>query len=262
MKRLIAVVLSLALLVSAFPAVAEGDWFGSLFGDIMKEVTDIANEVATDAAEIWNDVTDVAVEVWSDLSDVTMELWGEVKVFASDAWDDMQDAWKITKEYAAEAWNVTAEALGDAASDVAEFLSEVWVEVAATADGTWKWMKNATTETTKSVKSWIDAKGNQALDSLKKPFGELLGEMGLDAEQADKVWKTIVSYAKEHDLSTLSVVKIVLPYLARMSEMNPETLTTDTVSGFLMSILEKLSVTDQRKADELLKLLQQELGKN
>lgn len=267
MKRVISVILSLTLLISALPACAEGDWFGSLFGDIMKEVTDIANEVVEDVDDLWNDMADVANEVagdlseaWNDVTEVTAELWNDVKVFASDAWEDVQDTWQITAQYAAEAWHVTSEALGDAAGDVAEFLTQAWLDVAATTDGTWDWMKSKTKDAVQSILNWVSAEDSEALESLKESFQNLLEKLGLDASEAEKVWNALEAYSDEHQVSFLSAIQLVMPYLVHLANAGSIELTEDVLSSYVNSILETLGVTNQTAADDLLHTLQLELS--
>lgn len=215
MKRVLAMLLTICLLVSCGSAAAEGSW-----------LKDIWKETKEAAGEIWDETKEAAGELWDETKDTAGELWTGTKEFAGELWSGAKDAaqelWIEVKETAGELWRDIEPELRDAWDEAMEGIRELWSDVKAESVRLAKAVKEKLPEIYDKVKIWLTATGRDAAELLENGIREVCSRAGVTREDIDTVLETALEYAGMAGVALADVLKIVLCSVLSLVTDSPE----------------------------------------
>lgn len=246
-KRWIALTLTLALLSCA--------GFSSFAETADAPSDDPIGDFLTGA---WDRVTTWAKDAWQSASEWLDQAWGEASEWVGRAWNE-------SSEWVMEIWGEASAWASDSYQVVSQWMVETFDQVTESAQNAWQWLKEETATlseqsraTLERIRQAIEARENDA--DVKASFYELLEQLGVTGEDADKVWKTIQAYAKEKGISTEDAARLALPYLFQLtvnSETDPSVSASPlAIAQYLTAVFEKMGIQDDAQADELLQQLE------
>ena len=212
-------------------------------------------------------------QAWKDASSWASQAWTDAKSWADGAWGDASkwvgQAWNDSSAWVSEIWGDVSAWAGDASGAIGSWWTDTFNTV--TKDDTWQWIS----ENGKAVLTQLEQKLQEAFASakdgfsgadaeLKKTWRELLKKLQLEDADASRVMDTVRAYAEEKGISADSLEKILLPYLLKLSEdgasAGNEKMPAVTVAQYLTGIIEKLGITNEEQAQELIGGLDEILG--
>lgn len=256
-RKMLALITAMIILCGSFcSALAEEekkgpfDSIGSFFSDTWKDVS-------TWAGNAWGDVSSWTANAWGDASAWVGQAWNDTATWATDIWGDVST------------W--ASESYANASESVSTWWTETFSTVTDTSKDVWAWLKESALTLSDNQKVYLermqtvissDAEDNGM--AVKELFQDLLHEVGITGDDAERIWRTVDAYAESKGLSALTTVKLSLPYLFQLvvdeqSEEN-RSIPAIAIAQYLTGVIEKLGVTNNDIADSLVVSLNEVLG--
>lgn len=250
-KRALSIIIVIIICLNSVCAFAEGEQQGGLLDSIRSLLEEakngISNWTATTSEDAsswinntWGDASKWINQAWSDSSDWITGIWGNASAWTSRTYDNVSaatGAW----------WVKTLDMVMDQ------------------TEGTWNWIRETS--------AGLDSRGKEimgeikdaladpevTIESVREVFDGLMEKMGIDNAEAVKIWTTLLTYARQKRLSPLVVLKLVLPYLARLAidslMAQNSSIPAVAVAQYLITILGKLGIDTNSIAENLVILL-------
>lgn len=279
MKKIIALMLALMTVCTfAAGASAEGSFFSFLFGGSDSESSDAAasDSTASDAESwSWGDLASWLGEAANEAGEWLGENWGDISGWIGENWGEasewIEKAWGDSSSWATGIWGEASEWMADKSGDVSKWLAESFEEVTENGQKAWEWigehadeLKSTGEDLIDTVKKTVAATGELTEEDALATVLPLLKTLGINEEDAQKVWETVKTYAEQAGLSTSSAIKLIAPYLLQLCAENPEQSGDDVpavnVAQYLTGIMEKLGIENNTEADELVEQLNEALS--
>lgn len=250
-KRALSIIIVTIICLNSFCAFAEGERQGGLLDSIGALLEEAKNGI--------NDWTATTV---GDASSWISNTWGDASKWINQAWSDSSD-------WITDIWGNASAWTGETYDSVSTATGAWWVKTLDTVldqtDGTWNWIKE--------TYAGLDSKGKEIMGEIKDALADpevtiervrevydgLMEKLGIDDAEAVKIWTTLLTYARQKRLSPLVVLKLVLPYLARLAidslMAQNSSIPAVAVAQYLITILGKLGIDSNSIAENLVILL-------
>ena len=244
MKKSICLILSCMLLCCG-TALAEQENQGGWLDQLGGIVTDALNQAGT----FFTNASQWVSQNWGEAAQWVEKAWGQSSEWVQRIWGDASK-WAQENLNGASAW-----------------WTETYARITATADDAWKWMRDTYDQLLSQAKTETEglkqAVASQAEDTVKQQTLALLKEMKLSDEDAAKVWETLEAYAEQKGISTLSAAKLALPSLLQLTvdSRDAEPMPAVAVAQYLTAVIEKMGVTNEAEAQELIDQLNTALNR-
>ena len=259
MKRLLAALLVFCMLFAA--ALAQGE----------------QPKEEEEQKSVWDSIGGWFGQAWEDTSGWVSQAWADASKWVKGAWGDasgwVEQAWNDSSEWVTEIWgdvsSWTAETYKSASGSVSAWWVKTFNTVTASESNPWGWLTSETASLTpemrealKSVREAAVANGEDAEAKVRSAFDGIMKQLDIADENAQKIWDTIKAYAEQKGISELAALKMSLPYLLQLkidSGESEDSIPAVAVAQYLTGIIEKMKVSTNEAADDIVKQLNEAL---
>lgn len=268
-KRIIAFVLALNMLVSTPCAYADGivrGILGSIGGAISQAAEDTsqwASQAIDDttawASQTWDDTSAWASQTWDDTSSWALQAlssagdWalyavGEISSWTKQAWDNsskwVMKAWDSTSTWTSENWS--------------NFI--IWINT-ITSDNPYSWIDDSIIknglfayESFAALRAFLD--NTPDINETRQKYDEVLTELSLLNNDKEILWLMLKEWSDDQNIPFQTTAELALPFLTRLL-IEGETVIGENIefSGpivgqYLVTILETLNMHSSSDADK------------
>ena len=184
--------------------------------------------------------------------------------------DWLRNAWEDTKNWTENAWNDTTTWTGDAWNNVKGWWVDTFQTVTDKTNGALEWVGNeseAFKSTLKEKYTDIAAAAKDGIanagESIKNVYEDLLKKLNLNEIDTAKILETLKVYADKIGVSVTTVAAALLPYLVKIvieSTVTGKSIPAVAVAMFLTAVIDKLDVTTEEQAEQLVDGFVKQLG--
>ena len=259
-KRLVAVLLSMCLFVSA--AYAEdggnvldsiGDWFGQAWDDSSKWTE-----------QAWNDSSEWAGQAWKDASGWAENAWGDASKWMEQAWNDaspeLEKIWGNVSDWAAGVYNA-------ATGTVSVWWMDTLKKVTETKDQAWGWIQSASEDVRANIADAYTRIQNVPSDvwkTIQEVYADLLKKLKLNDADIVKVLATVGLYAEQKGITVETLAKVLLPYLVQLIADYALTqggqISAVAVVLYLTGIMVEKKIGSEEQAQQMIDTLKETLN--
>lgn len=150
-------------------------------------------------------------------------LWGQIGDFLGEVATGAGDM----LDKAGDALNRAGEAAGEAANSAGQTIGDLWSSAGDKASNAWTWIRDFTSEQGSNVseaatkvftdlKTWVNTNGANAQEQLEAVFDSMAEKIGVAGDTAAQIWNSILSYARERNITPIVLIKLTLAIMAKI----------------------------------------------
>ncbi len=278
MKRVISLILVLMMMIPA--ALAEGNnpatpadsvenSIQQAMENLSKEAEKAVENLSKEAEKTVDEATKWVEDTYGEAAKWTEGAWKEVTKWVEGSWGDaakwVEKTWNDSSAWISGIWGDLSSWASDSIDSANAWWKETFKKVTETSDNVWSWFTAAAYgadtafyEDYNKLKEVISDAGSATLDSVKNAYMPLLKKLGMNDQDAEKIWKTVLAYADQKGLDQLTTATLALPYLFKLtvdSSLESKSIPPVNVAQFLTAALDKLNIDSAATAEKLLKQL-------
>ncbi len=279
MKRVISLILVLMLMIPA--ALAENGNSSSAADtvensiqqaveNLSKEAEKAVEDLSKEAEKTVDEATKWVEGAYDEAAKWTKDAWKEAAKWVEGSWGDaskwVEKTWNDSSAWISGIWGDLSSWASDSIDSAGAWWKETFKKVTETSDNVWSWFTAAAYgadtafyEDYNRLKEAVAEAGSATLDSVKNAYMPLLKKLGMNDQDAEKVWKTVLAYADQKGLDQLTTATLALPYLFKLtvdaSLSDSKSIPPVAAAQFLTAALDKLNIDSAATAEKLLKQL-------
>ncbi len=279
MKRVISLILVLMMMIPA--ALAENGNSSSAADTVENSIQQAVENLSKEAEKTVENLSKEAEKTVENLSKEAEKTVNEAAKWAEDTWKEaakwVEGSWGDAAKWVEKTWNNSSSWLAGIWGDLSSWASdsidsagawwkETFNKVTEVSDNVWSWFTAAAYgadtafyEDYNRLKDAVTDAGSATLESVKNAYMPLLKKLGMDDQDAEKVWKTVLAYADQKGLDQLTTATLALPYLFKLtvdaSLSDGKSIPPVAAAQFLTAALDKLNIDSAATAEKLLKQL-------
>ena len=150
-------------------------------------------------------------------------LWGQIGDFLGEVASGAGDM----LDKAGDTLTKAGEAAGEVAKNAGQTIGDLWSSAGDKASNAWTWIRDFTSEQGSNVseaatkvftdlKTWVNTNGANAQEQLEAVFDSMAEKIGVAGDTAAQIWNSILSYARERNITPIVLIKLTLAIMAKI----------------------------------------------